>query len=226
MRQWTKSDGTVCVEYDAGEGSIEYGGSGFISSIGGLPSDFKGDQDRSASRRLTGYATRWNKPHAYKGKIDVFAPGCFDVSLAAKRLVRFCEEHEPNITFATTNGGGLELRSDDVGLAFLADCSGETGARAFDLVKSHRKRAMSVKYYVTDHSDVTIAGESVRLIKAATLDDIALCSAGCVKEAYADVADGKSAEPAHASKRAADINAAAARWQQINRALIDHLERG
>ncbi|MBV8800717.1 MAG: HK97 family phage prohead protease, partial [Alphaproteobacteria bacterium] len=101
----------------------------------------------AAPLQIYGYATRYKKPHVHKGRIEFFLPGCFDETLKAGGLVRFVEDHEDGATFATSNGGGLKLVSDDVGLAFLADLPDNSeGRRAHHLVASHRKSAMSVRY--------------------------------------------------------------------------------
>jgi HK97 family phage prohead protease len=226
MREYLHSDGkTVCREYSHGEAPLEYSGGGSITALYGRTGDSKSIPTAFPSiGRIGGYATRWNKPHYFKGVMDVFLPGAFTTSLAAKNRVHFCEEHDETKIFATTNGGGLELRSDETGLAFIADPSVNTDCqRAVRLVASNIKRAMSVKYTVLDHFYKTIAGEQVRFIRSANLQDIALCQNGAVKEAYAEIVQTKSSEPTHKTVMGADLHAAHAKLMQAHQAVVDAL---
>lgn len=172
----------------------------------------KGDEPR----KVGGYATRYGRAHYFEGKIDVFMRGCFDKSLAEKHLVRFVEDHDDNRTFVTTESHRLELRSDEAGLAFIAHLpSTAQGDRAYRLVKSCEKNAMSVRYRVEDAEFRDVGGRRVRFIKSAILLDVSIAAKGVVGEAFAQVLDAKATEPPRYENCVADIYGAAARLRHV-----------
>lgn len=209
---------------------LEFGVGGFIGSLDGVPFPAPAQDDPSTKAalsgggvQLAGYATRYLKPHAFKGQLDAFRPGCFDESLAAKSVIRFTEDH--NETIATTEDG-LELCSDSTGLAFLLSLPNTlAGARALDLVRSSRKRAMSVGYKVLDVEFKMIGGERFRLIQKADLRDIAIVRIGAVEESFVEEVKGRRLiyPPSHTESEA-DARSAFARLMTANRALSDAID--
>ncbi|MBL8578883.1 MAG: HK97 family phage prohead protease [Mesorhizobium sp.] len=173
------------VEFRDNDGGIEYT-SGPIVSVGGVPQLGRLPEKKAAqSVALQGYVVRFNKPHAFKGGIDVFAPGCFDASLASRKRVGFWLAHEAGTEIASTDGD-LELMADGTGLAFrlknpLADLVTE--------VRERRMTAMSAGYHVVRQEHKTVAGERVRFIQECDLTEVSLCKAGAVKQAFIDVVD-------------------------------------
>ena len=150
----------------------------------------RADADGSRKMYVRGYATRYRKAHSYKGRFDMFEPGVFASSLLRKDTVRLLDSHDEGRLLAATNGYGLEIASDSVGLSFLAALpNNDLGREVYNDVKEHRKLGMSVGYRVQEHEDVKAAGETVRLIKAATLQEISIVAAGAVLEAYVENTD-------------------------------------
>lgn len=167
---------------------IQYS-AGPILSVGGVSQKVRGGlsvvKSSSANDALQGYVVRYNKPHAFNGGIDVFVKGCFDASLASRKRVGFWIAHEKGSEIASTDGN-LELMSDDTGLAFRLN---NPPAILTTEVRNRKLTAMSAGYKLLAREFKTVAGERVQFIHECDLDEISICRAGAVRQAFIDVID-------------------------------------
>lgn len=197
-------------------GPIEYGAP---VSIDWRPEEEQREIRRlSAGRRLAigGYATRFKKPHPYKGGIDVFMPGCFAKSLIQRSDVRLLADHN-EFKLLNVTGEGLNIWSDDVGLSFKALLpDNDEGRRAYADVKAGAKSGVSVGYHPVDSEVKKIEGRDVRLIHTARLSEISLVQHGAVKEAFAVCLDDgdRLDQPYLLTKSWADYEGTAARFEE------------
>jgi HK97 family phage prohead protease len=146
-------------------------------------------------RSLRGYATRYSKAFVNGGRFCVFQKGCFARSLCDSTPIRFLVEHRESELIATT-ADRLELCPDDEGLAFhLSLEDDDSSRRVADMVNSGLKTGMSMGFRVEHYEDAQIAGENVRIIKDATLNEISLVGAGAVKQAHCSLIQHDSARP-------------------------------
>ncbi len=183
---------------------LEYGGGGFITSVGGRPRNeelslkyLQGDQSESVAKvdagaTLQGLATVYMKPHYYQKekRFEVFEVGCFAKTLLSDDPVRLLLDHDEGQVVSVT-GAGLELYSDKTGLAFRSEIPDTSaGVRAQKLASSGCA-GMSVGYRVHREEKATIAGEECWFIKEASLYEITICRPGngAVKEAFAYLSD-------------------------------------
>jgi HK97 family phage prohead protease len=132
-------------------------------------------------RYIGGIACKYGKPHLHRGRFEVMARGCFATTMIKPNaVIRFVVAHDEGELIATTMDG-LKLRSDNVALYFaLAIPNSAAGDKAYRLVKSGEMTQMSVGYSIRDEEDMTVAGETVRFIRAATLNEISLVKKGAV----------------------------------------------
>ncbi len=168
---------------------IEYG-----APVGGIMIGWAREEARRTpqpvtvhGRALRGYATRWNKVHKYKGRLEALARGCFARSLTGDTTIRFLVSHREPHLIATT-ADRLELCQDEHGLAFNLPLRGDENSRnVADLVESRSMVGMSVCYRVVRHETLNIDGTDVRMIRDAHLDEISLVKHGAVKEAHCSI---------------------------------------
>lgn len=167
---------------------IQYS-AGPILSVGGVSQKVRsGLADVRSSRHneaLQGYVVRFQKPHAFNGGIDIFVKGCFDASLASRKRVGFWIAHENGSEIASTDGN-LELVSDETGLAFRLN---NPPSILTTEVRNRKLTAMSAGYTVLAQEFKVVAGERVRFIQQCDLDEISICRAGAVRQAFIDVVD-------------------------------------
>lgn len=202
-------------------GPVEYGAA---VSLDWTPEEDRREITRlSAGRRLAigGYATRFLKPHPFRGGVDVFAPGCFAKTLLQKSEVRFLADHN-EYKLLTITGEGLHVWGDDVGLSFKAMLPDNAeGQRAYADVKTGAKSGVSVGYHVNDAEMKTVAGYDVRLIHSARLSEISLVEKGAVREAFATCLSDHDRidQPYTLTKTMADCEGAAARFKDALHAM-------
>jgi HK97 family phage prohead protease len=168
---------------------------------------------------IGGYATRHNKPHSYKGRVEVLRPGAFTKSLRDGSVIRFIEDHNDEKLLAFT-GNSLCLWEDDVGLAFKARLPAIAGQRIYPEIKGGRRASMSVGYKEVSAEDHIIEGQKVRFIKEAKLLEISLIktgSSGVVTSAFAEaLSDSDSLlSQYHLTKFGADTRAACMRFGEV-----------
>lgn len=74
----------------------------------------------SIGKRLTGYAAKFNTRSVllFGEFYEEIAPGAFTQSLAEEADIRFTFNHDQNVVLGRNKAGTLELREDNVGLAF------------------------------------------------------------------------------------------------------------
>lgn len=77
----------------------------------------------SESRKLVGYAVRWNKPSEvlWGEFVEMFDRGAFTQSLASGSDVRALFEHDYSKLLGRTASGTLSIMEDDEGLRFSLD---------------------------------------------------------------------------------------------------------
>jgi HK97 family phage prohead protease len=166
---------------------LEDGDGGFITSI-----DHRAVQQpvsrkaasRYESKTLDGFACLYNKPHMYKGNIEVFEPGCFNKTLSSKQRVDFCVDHEEYSLGHTDDN--LELVDTKTGLAFRLRTKSEA-----DLNRLNGRNAMSVKYAEHEVEVRKVEDCDVRFIKSATLIECSAVFNGCVPKTHIIVRDAK-----------------------------------
>jgi HK97 family phage prohead protease len=135
--------------------------------------------ERASDNCLEGHATLYMKPHEDKGWIDIFAPDAFASTLRSGAVIKLLIQHEGEAIAETSNG--LELRSDDKGLAFNArlPCEGRAEA-AYDLVLTRAMTQMSVACTVRDSDIHEVGRMRIRTIRSADLREISIVPAGAV----------------------------------------------
>jgi len=130
---------------------------------------------------IEGLATLYNTEHAYAGKIDIFMPGCFDETLKAGWPVRFTIDHDDALTLGAP-ADGLELHSDETGLAFRfpTDTANPLHRRALREIATNKACGASVKFSVIHAKDLQRCGRDLRLIHEAVLLDVSIGRKGVV----------------------------------------------
>ncbi|MBB4427098.1 HK97 family phage prohead protease [Bradyrhizobium sp. CIR48] len=165
---------------------LEYGGaSGFITHIDGkrLTPTVEA-QSPDDGRVLQGYACLYNKPVWNEGAIKSICPGAFDEYLATRPKVGFWLDHDEKKEVGDSTNG-LELQSDDRGLAFrfrFPDTS--LGRAARQLALDREYTGMSVGFTFRNDHVVDIEGEKVSLVKNAHLREISFVRSGAIDAAF------------------------------------------
>jgi HK97 family phage prohead protease len=134
---------------------------------------------------IGGYATRFNRPHAYDGGIESYRSGCFDETLvgaAVPLLLRhdFAKELAP--------AGSVRLWSDGTGVSFKARLPNTPlGRDTFNEVMNGRLNAMSVSTdcHIAIDRLVGDGDEWIREITSARVREISLVPKGAVPGTYA-----------------------------------------
>ncbi len=161
-------------------GDIEYLDAGFITSV-----DHRAIQQpvlrkaasRYESKTVDGFSCLYNRPHMYKGNVEVFEPGCFNKTLSSKKRVDFCVDH---LDYSLGNtDDNLELVDTKDGLAFRLRIKSEA-----DLNRLNGRNAMSVKYTEDDVEVRKVADCDVRFIKSATLIECSAVFNGAVPKTH------------------------------------------
>ncbi|MDH2341542.1 HK97 family phage prohead protease [Bradyrhizobium sp. SSUT77] len=137
---------------------------------------------------LDGQFVAFNVPFPYKGDIVMLQPGCF--GNVAKLRVGFWVDHEGSTEVGSTDDS-LELMIDDDGAQFRLDLGRcKNGYVLARMCKVDSRSAMSHGSDILSEHRETIAGQSVRVITHARLNEITLCKEGAAGEnAFAMVAD-------------------------------------
>ncbi|MEP7241744.1 MAG: HK97 family phage prohead protease [Devosia sp.] len=170
---------------------------------------------------LTGYATRYNRPHLFKGGIEVFAPGVFAKSLVDDSTIRFLNNHDEARCIATTRGAGLELKSDEVGLSFRLDLPDtDEAASLLEEIELGEKSEMSVGYDAVEYQTKAVDGQSYRLITAARLFEISAVRKGAVPTTFIEIARSRD-KFSRKTKAEADVAAAGAAVSSNFRRLVE-----
>ena len=169
-------------------GDVEYMDAGYITSVDRRSVQqpvFRKAASRYESKTLDGFACLYNKPHMYKGNIEVFERGCFNKTLSSKQRVDFCIDH---LDYSLGNtDDNLELFDTPKGLAFRLRTKSEE-----DLNRLNGRNAMSVKYAEHDVEFRKVADHDVRFIKSATLVECSAVYNGAVPKTHLIVRDTKS----------------------------------
>jgi HK97 family phage prohead protease len=194
---------TAAVEYGHGRnlGGIEYGGSGYITSVGNdaMSTPFAHmhrDSVDDGKDVLQGYALRWFKVIDHKQRYQVFLPGSLDESLAENKVVGFLLGHDESRCAATTKDH-LTLHADKHGLAFrLRIPPTSLGQEIKAGVSSNRLCAMSAGVIFGKSEMKVIEGVEIHFIKTAEISEISLVQSGACKPAFAHLRsyDGQSLE--------------------------------
>lgn len=96
-------------------------------------------------------------------------------------------DHDDAEVIATTNSG-LILHSDNVGVSLRLNLRNVPAHRkAFELVSSGEKTALSVGVIMVGREYHTIDGVEVRMVREAILEEVSLCALGACLPAYCGV---------------------------------------
>lgn len=170
---------------------LEYGGGGYVTKFENRPLSYPGERDMErkfapASEQIAGYATRYHKVHYGKDGFEAFSAGCFATTLLQGHAVRFLVGHDEGKCIATTETG-LDLHSDEDGLAFRCPVANSLVGIAAHALASSGCAGMSVGYRVKRDEIVDYGGHSVRMIREAELVEITITEPGkgAVREAFA-----------------------------------------
>jgi HK97 family phage prohead protease len=167
---------------------LEYGDACYITSVDHRAikqTVLRKSASRYESKTLDGFACLYNKPHMYKGNIEVFESGCFNKTLSSKQRVDFCVDH---LDYSLGNtDDNLELVDTKTGLAFRLRTKSEA-----DLNRLNGRNAMSVKYAEHEVEVRKVADCDVRFIKSATLIECSAVFNGAVPKTHLIVRDTKA----------------------------------
>lgn len=183
-----------------GLGGIEFGAPGRITAVAGRPitaaAPMIATKAAAPARAVVrGYASAFNKCHAHRGRVEVFWKGCFGRALTSGAAIRLLVNHDESELLATT-ADRLELKQDDVGLAFRCPLPpGAIGENVAGQIAAGELGGMSVGYEVVADETKRIDGVDLRIIRDARLDEISLVKTGAVAEAFAVLADGDTSRP-------------------------------
>jgi HK97 family phage prohead protease len=146
---------------------------------------FDVDETDTEKMRVSGYAAKYRSdslPLTYQGRevIETIEPGAFDESLRSPD-VSFYFQHDPQMPLASTLSGTLNLRSDQVGLAFEAQLANtQLGRDAMELLRVGIVRQMSFGFYVREE-DMSQAGR--RILRDIDLREISIVERAAYPEA-------------------------------------------
>jgi phage head maturation protease len=166
-------------------GDIEYSDGGFITHLDRRSVQeptFRKAASRYESKVIDGHACLWNKPHIFKGNIEVFERGCFNDTLSSKKRVDFCVDHLDYSLGHTDDN--LELVDTKDGLAFRLRTKSEE-----DLNRLNGRNAMSVKYAEHEVEVRKVEDCDVRFIRSATLIECSAVYNGAVPKTHLVVRD-------------------------------------
>jgi HK97 family phage prohead protease len=136
------------------------------------------------SKVLQGLACIYDVIHSHKGRKEMFAKGCFDDSLFG---VMFLIDHNVlSENLGDQDDNNLELIDGEIGLAFRLTLARD------HLDKLGGRDEMSVSYQERDVEYRAIDGETVRVVKSATLIEISAVYVGAIRKTYAVVRDANS----------------------------------
>ena len=203
-------------------GDIEYGNfGGGLMSVGhrvapGAPVRKSAALSGMITPAIQGWACVYNKPHSYKSRIEIFSPGAFDATLAARDVVEFRVDHDPGDIIAST-ADRLELLSDRTGLAFRMKLRDDGIG---DLVLKRQADAMSPGYKEIDVEEVEIEGEKVRMIRKAALTEISLVRRGAVRQTFATLVDAAKCAPLSVETKGSGFGVEAS-YRRLMRVLED-----
>jgi hypothetical protein len=199
---------------DARRGYSIGGGGGFIAAVDRREVATQAPiRNRSANPQvLEGFACRYDEIHNHKGRKEMFLSGCFDGSLFG---VIFNIDHDLlSKKLGDQDDGSLELTDNPIGLAFRLKL--EPG----HLDRIAGRNEMSPMYLERDVEIRQIAGQTVRVIKSASLVEISACYTGSVGKTFAVVRDAaKVGRLKDDAARSFPSDAAAAVFQRAMRGL-------
>jgi hypothetical protein len=144
--------------------------------------------DVAEDHALDGQALAFDVPFPYKSGHIMMRAGCFgDIS---KRRIGFRIDHEDSMEVASTDDA-LEVMIDDSGLQFRLDLSKcRNGFLVARMCAVDNRAAMSHGCDILQEHNEEIAGQSVRVVTRARLNELTLCKQGAAGEnAYAMVVD-------------------------------------
>jgi HK97 family phage prohead protease len=133
---------------------------------------------------LEGFACLYGVKHFYKSRWEIFEKGCFNGPLDG---VFFLIDHKFDTKkLGDVDDGTLELCDSDVGLGFRLKL--EPG----HVERLEGRDEISVSYIERDVETRKIDGDSVRVIKSASLFEISAVHVGSVRKTFAAVRDAVS----------------------------------
>ena len=177
---------TLTARRDAEDARRGYsiGGGGFVASVDYREVFAPPTRHSINPQVFEGYACRYDVIHDYKGGKEMFAKGCFDGSLFGVML--HIDHNLLSKKLGDQDDGNLELIDGDVGLAFRLKLA------PGDLDRLGGRNEMSVRYQERDVENRTIGGDTVRVIKSASLFEISAVYVGAVRKTFAIVRDASA----------------------------------
>jgi hypothetical protein len=148
---------------------------------------------RNEGRVISGYAAKWNSQSQLltgpRGEefYEILKPYCFDLENSPSVLLNY--EHEDSDVLDRSDGGTLELRQDDIGLAFRSTLPEQSPkinvSGLIEQIQRKVLRGMSFAFDVIDGGESwsrATDGKNLRTITKAVLFDV--CVTPC--PAYLD----------------------------------------
>jgi hypothetical protein len=158
-----------------------------IVSVGQRPFDRTPIKRSNKSQILEGMCCLYSHKHHYKGRIEIFEKGCFDGSLFG---VMFKIDHEIlGPTLGDQDDGTLELVDSDEGIAFRLKLQ----PGHLDLLDGRDE--MSPCYIEHRVETQNIGGDTVRVIKSASLFEVSACFVGSIRNTFAVVKNADTVGP-------------------------------
>ena len=167
-------------------GPIEYGAAVTLTSVGSRP--FKPalvTKHSGVPQILEGWACLYGVIHRHKDRWEIFEKGCFEGSLFGVMVK--VDHNISGITLGDQDDGSLELVDSDVGLGFRL----KLAPGHLEIIDGRDN--LSPCYIEHDVETRTIGGDTVRVIKSASLFEISVCYVGAMRTTYAVVRDANKA---------------------------------
>lgn len=142
---------------------------------------------------IQGFAVLFDKPFIYDGQIVMFSNTAFaGVRWGSPKSLLF--DHKPARSYGGTDGG-LEFEMSLEGVAFRMPLSGEDGRIVHENIASGQRACVSVGCNLDDSEIRSIAGQKVKVVHKASLEEISLVHEGAVPRTAAWIVDLADEEP-------------------------------
>jgi hypothetical protein len=139
----------------------------------------------TAAQVLEGNAVVYNVIHNYKGRRELFLPGCFKDSWETE--VMWCIDHaRAERKCGDQNDGSLELVNSDIALSFRLKLLGDA------LQRIDGRDEVSPSYLETD---VEVRSDGLRVIKSAILVECSSVYVGAMRNTFAIVRNADEVGP-------------------------------
>jgi hypothetical protein len=141
-------------------------------------------RESRSDKILQGFCCVYGVVHTYKKRREMFAKNCFCDSLYS--VFALIDHEILSRKLADQDDGDLELIDTDAALAFRLTLSPD------DFDRLDGRSEMSVSYIEHDVEIRIIDGETVRVIKSASLFEISAVFEGAIRKTFAVIRDANS----------------------------------